>query len=527
MSKRSIRYLVEAVILAGLWMALGLAMNSALAAPSAQEGAPQLQIVKSSDGDGTIAPGQAVRFHIAVTNTGEVTATSVVVQDDYDEVALPTIEAGASGAQNDGHMITWQVGDLEPGASWSASYDATAAQVFRSGTVTVSNGASVYADGALVAQARVELVLMVPLLTLSRQRVRLDDEGDMVPGAVVRHTIRYGNNGTADATSVVIEELYDNSVVQTVVGVSAGGQQDGSRVRWNLGVVGAGASGEVSYEVMLKPALAQGDNFEVRNQATLQADGLERLSVVDSFTLYTPLLTIERIREDLNGGAIEPGDTLLVTIRVRNTGQAEALGVIVQDDYYEQVVAEVSEISSGGKEAEGMVEWVLTEPLGSNTEQVFSYQVRLIGEIGRSTTVMSTAAVYISNVEVDRAQTSMTIEPAQDGETTTTTTEQPQIFEQKPETLAWLVGAIAGFALIAVVGTTLAGPVLMKDKWNSEYLRLTIEGVLVVVLVGAVLILAMGSGIKQDGAVSILSTIAGYVLGRTMTRLSGNKNDQA
>ena len=34
----------------------------------------------------------------------------------------------------------------------------------------------------------------------------------------------------------------------------------------------------------------------------------------------------------------------------------------------------------------------------------------------------------------------------------------------------------------------------------------------VLLLVVAVLILAMGSGIKQDGAVSILSIIAGYVL---------------
>jgi len=166
---------------------------------------------------------------------------------------------------------------------------------------------------------------------------------------------------------------------------------------------------------------------------------------------------------------------------------------------------------------------VLADPLEPGREQVFQYKVRLIGEIAEATSAVNTASILIGDVQLATKQTTMTIEPVVEE----TTTEQPQVFEQKPETLAWLVGAILGVALVAVVGTALGGPALMKDRWNVQHLRLVEEGVVVIILVGAVLILAMGSGIKQDGAVSILSTIAGYVLGRTVTRLSKDDGESS
>jgi uncharacterized repeat protein (TIGR01451 family) len=306
-----------------------------------------------------------------------------------------------------------------------------------------------------------------------------------------------------------------------------------NRIRWNLGTVAAGASGEVAYEVTLKPGLGQGDSIEVLNQATLQADGVKKISAPGSFTLDTPVLSIERKRDDLSGGTIAPGDTLRFTITIRNSGEADALNVVVTDDFDETVVAEVSDISAGGSEVQGTVTWSLTEPLEPGGEKNFSYQVRLISEMGESTSVENKAVCYIRDVEVARYQTTMKIEveiaPKTEagGETVTAVVENPpQVFEQKPETLAWLVGVVAGLAMLAVAGATLGGPVLMKDKWSPQYLQLALEGVAVIVLVAAVLVLAMGSGIRQDGAVSILSTIGGHVLGRSITTASRAKDSE-
>jgi len=349
----------------------------------------------------------------------------------------------------------------------------------------------------------------VPQLTLSRQRERVDGEGEIVPGATVRHTIRYSNNGTADATGVVIEETYDEAVVQQLDNISDGGQLEEGRIRWSLGTVSAGASGEVWYEVTLKPALAQGDDIEISYQATIQADGVKAMDVSDSFTLRTPLLSIERKRDDLNSGAIEPGDTLRFTISVLNSGEVAAQNVVVRDNFDETVVAEVSEISTGGSEKEGAVEWSLTEPLEPGEEQSFSYKVRLISEIGQSTTVVNRATISIQDVELGRAETTMTIEPAPVEEAAP---EQPQVFQKEPTTVAWLVGISAVGALLTVGGLALL--ILKRGQWKEQYLRIVIEGVAVVVIVEAVLILAMNKSIEADGAVTILSGIAGYLLGR-------------
>jgi hypothetical protein len=56
--------------------------------------------------------------------------------------------------------------------------------------------------------------------------------------------------------------------------------------------------------------------------------------------------------------------------------------------------------------------------------------------------------------------------------------------------------------------------ILKRGQWKEQYLRIVIEGVAVVVIVEAVLILAMNKSIEADGAVTILSGIAGYLLGR-------------
>lgn len=522
MNRRTVlQSLLGAAVLAALLLAVGLLLRPALAAPPIQEDAPLLTIVKTVEGDGTIGPGQTVRFHVTVTNTGEVTATNVMVQDDYDQKALPTISvataAGASGAQNDGDVITWQLGNLPPGAGWSSSYEATAAVAFEAETTEVSNDASVYADGVKIAQTRVVLTVRAPQLTLTRLRERVDGEGEIVPGATVRYTIRYGNEGTADAINVILEEMYDETVVQQVDNVTDGGRQEGTTIRWSLGAVAAGSSGEVSYEVTLKPALAQGDDIEVRNQVTIQADGVERLSAIDSFTLRTPLLSIEREREDLSGGAIEPGDTLRFTIRIRNSGEAAALDVVVRDDFDERVVADISNISAGGREAEGAVEWALTEPLEPGADQSFFYNVRLISEIGQSTTAMNTASISIRDVELARAQTTMIIEPAPAEEAVT---EQPQVFQEEPVTVSLLVGVSMVTALLVVGGLALL--VLRQGQWKDRYLRIVIEGVAVIIIVEAVLILAMSKSIEPDGAVTILSGIAGYLLGRSLGESRGS-----
>jgi uncharacterized repeat protein (TIGR01451 family) len=517
-----------AVVLTALLVAVGLLLRPTLAAPRAQEDMAELAIVKTVDGEEDIAPGQSVRFTVLVTNTGTVTATSVTVHDDYDQAALPAIEVvsesdlGSAGARNDGDVIAWQLGDLPPGGAWSATYEATAAGAFEAGTAEVTNIASVQADNVEGAvEATVVLTVRAPQLTLTLERERVDGEGEVAPGDTLCYTIRYGNNGTADATNLVIEATFDETVVQQIDNVTTEGQLDGAAVRWSLGTVPAQASGEVSCDVTLKSTLSEGD-VEVTGWATMSADEVETASASDSFILRTPLLTIGRQREDLNGRPIEPGDALRFTIRVRNSGTVAASGVVVRDDFDEGVVAEVSEISGGGAEKEGAVEWSLTDPLEPDTEQTLSYKVRLRSGIDETIEAVNIAAISIEGVELDRAQTTMTIEPVAQ-QAGGVQTGSSLLLREKTIPIIVLVGVSAVTALLAMGGLALL--ILRKGQWKSQYFRLVIEGVAVVVIVEAVLVLAMSEGIESNGAVSILSGIAGYVLGRTIAEEGSSKKD--
>jgi hypothetical protein len=55
-----------------------------------------------------------------------------------------------------------------------------------------------------------------------------------------------------------------------------------------------------------------------------------------------------------------------------------------------------------------------------------------------------------------------------------------------------------------------------EAELHLKRIALVREGVFLIFIVSAVLILAIGRGIEPDGAISILSAIAGYVLGRAM-----------
>jgi hypothetical protein len=496
-------------------------LRPALAGPLTQEGLPELTIEKTSTGDGTLSPGDTVSFSISVTNSGAITATNVVVQDDYDEAALPTIDIlsdaeqdQTTGAQNDGSVITWQLGDLAPGEEWSAVYAATAAETFASGVAEVRNNAYVSAEGVHVAQADpVVLSVQAPQLTLTLERERVDGDGRIFPGDTVRYVLSYSNNGTDAADNVSLQASLNETVVEDILNVTAGGLQTNSSVRWDLGTVERGASGEVSFEVTLESVLLL--DTEVNCSVILAASSAESVTTSDSFTPPPPLV-VERVREDLNGGAIEPGDTLRFTIRFENIGFVSASDVVVQDDYADAVAAGVSDISSGGRELEGAIEWVLTNPLEPGAEQTVSYKVRLRSGIDESTDASNTAIIYIGGVEVDRAQTTMTIELPQEEDALSQLGIGIPVFQEET-TVALLVGVSLVAALLTVGG--MAGILLRQKQWKEGYLRFFIEGVIVIVLAETVLVLAMNNTIESDGAVSILSSIVGYVFGRGVTQL--------
>ena len=98
-------------------------------------------------------------------------------------------------------------------------------------------------------------------LTLSERTVGYDDidgDGNLSPGDRVHYRIDYGNPGAENVTGVLLRDEPDTHHIASVEAISDGGVFDGKAIEWSIGTLAAGGSGFVTYDVVLKDALAFG-----------------------------------------------------------------------------------------------------------------------------------------------------------------------------------------------------------------------------------------------------------------------------
>lgn len=129
------------------------------ASASISMGVPTATIVKEQAlGSGTstkeriyVSPGDKIHYFITVRNTGTGTAKNVVVED---QIPLPPSLELVAGSISDngteqGGTITWNLGDLAPGASWTVHFTATVPSVTTT-TVWTNKAELTFEDGSQV-----------------------------------------------------------------------------------------------------------------------------------------------------------------------------------------------------------------------------------------------------------------------------------------------------------------------------------------------------------------------------------------
>jgi hypothetical protein len=103
-------------------------------------------LVNDLDGDGTIDPGDTIKYNITYENTGGGQAIKVVLVDDYNQDYIADIPSTSPGGVKDEGTITWDLGTVEAGKKASASFDATLKSVFPPGSTRVDNTATISGD---------------------------------------------------------------------------------------------------------------------------------------------------------------------------------------------------------------------------------------------------------------------------------------------------------------------------------------------------------------------------------------------
>ena len=199
------------------------------------------------------------------------------------------------------------------------------------------------------------------------------------------------------------------NLVEEGISVENDGRVNGPAVVWDLGDLEPGSVREVSYKVKIKSdlssiELSSGDFIEMTNQANIQADGVDPVYEENppNLIVRTPIIRISELNlEDLNGGLVNPGDRLRITIGVENAGTAAAAPLVVQAGF-DNTLFTKNNISNDGTQEGGLIKWEINEiPAGGN-KNVY-YDLIVNSDVPGDTSANDDVIVFIGVDEIARS----------------------------------------------------------------------------------------------------------------------------
>ena len=455
-----------------------------------------------------VGPAQVVAFTVVVMNDGANEVRGITIEVDYDEASFPVVRLGGDAISatglNNGDRISWSLATLGAGDTWTANFEATARPELPPESEPFTNVAQALVAGELVAFDSGTTVLM-PALTLTRTREILRGDEAIAPGTTLRHTIRLTNNLETDVFGVVVEDEqladdFDTSevTISDFASFDPTPTQDRAPIRWQVETLPAGASRTFSYEATLRRSLNVGA-VTITNHATVLINETVLASTKDSFTLLTPLVTLSRELEDLNGGKIEPGDTLSVILTIRNDGEVPATSVVVRDNPPAEVVADITGISAPGTRIGETIDWSLQAPLIAGEQQTLRYELRLRTDITEPRNFGANASIFLRGsaaIPAALAEATYLLEPEEEEDAAGG-------FLSDQEFKLILLFMILGYS------TALLALWLKLKKPHVG------RAILTVTIIAALLILGFGGTLTENNALSIIAAIAGFVLGQS------------
>lgn len=334
------------------------------------------------DGDGAAGPGSVLRYLVTIANTGRGPATDVRFRDRPDP-ATTLINGTVQSCLSPGNIVSGngagdeeievEIGTIPPGEFRTVCFQVEVVDPLPAGIVRVANQGTVFSEelpalptddpDTLAGGDPTETPLTVrPLLSASKSVLLLEDangDGAANPGEVLLYEVRLFNNGTGAATAVVYDDAPDsnttllNGTVLADPGTVVEGNDAGDRaVRVEIGTLPPGQTVRIAYRVEVGEPPPGVERLE--NQGFLSSAELPPVPTGDpstptkedptAFPLTSrPALTavkVDTLLDDPEGdGAAGPGDELLYTVEIANTGTGAAANLAFADDWPDQPMA--------------------------------------------------------------------------------------------------------------------------------------------------------------------------------------------
>lgn len=296
-------------------------------------------------------PGDLLTWRIRLLAIGDAPARNVVVLDPINRCL--TEVAPQNGGQFDGARIRWDssttpaLTSVAAGTPVDLVFTARIAAGTPDATACANQGSIVSPDllattltddpstGA-ASDPTIVRVVSRPALDKSQKVATVvtdaNGDGQPSPGDRVQYTVTVRNTGSETARAVVVTDVLDARLTDVVLG--NGGTLAGSTATWSLGDVPARTDRPLTFLATIVKPLDDGAILD--NQATVRAANVPLPALTDDPSTAAPndptrlvlksapIFDVRKTFADVDGGRVEPGDELLYSISVRNTGTSLA-----------------------------------------------------------------------------------------------------------------------------------------------------------------------------------------------------------
>lgn len=348
--------LASMLLAAALWSLNGIAATRAesLLAPGKSPG-PALSIAKIASAESITPAGQLI-YVLVITNTGDVSATNVVVTDTLpDGLTLSASEPPA--ATQSGSTATWEFQEIAPGEKATVILTTTVSAPLPDGLPLVNIAAAVCDETLPVESDPVTVTVLAPAFALSKQPYT----PTVRPGDWLTYTFRLTNTGHLTLTEpyTLLERLPAHTGY--VTSTPPAEITEGLLLFTFASPLPPGETTEATLVLSVTEPLTHGwhlvneEYFAFSPAVTPSVSGPAVTITVESAAL--------EIGKFASPSPVPPGSLLTYTIAVSNTGDARgaAVQLILTDTWpgFTTFVSCAGGQACGADQVEGWVTWTL------------------------------------------------------------------------------------------------------------------------------------------------------------------------
>jgi uncharacterized repeat protein (TIGR01451 family) len=226
--------------------------------------------------------GQLV-YTLRCENIGGVTISGVTLADVL-PTGLPLLGASPSPDAATLPLVRWSLGDLAPGASRTVVITSTAPTI--AGAITNTAVADARQLPMASSTFSTQVVAHGAILRVTKEA----SAPSVNVGEQLVYTLRYRNDGDQSATSVILTDTLPSGI--TVTASPLPNSLTSQRAVWQLGVLGAGAEGQIVITATVGGAWNRTlhNIADIAGQSGSYPDHAELDTAVNPFMLYLPLI---------------------------------------------------------------------------------------------------------------------------------------------------------------------------------------------------------------------------------------------